>query len=59
MIKKYIKIAFRSIFRNKLTDFINIARLALAMAAALLIYLFIADEMSYDRYYSNIDRTYR
>jgi putative ABC transport system permease protein len=59
MIKNYIKIALRSIFRNKLTAFINIAGLAFAMTAALLIYLFITDEVSYDRYHSKIDRTYR
>jgi putative ABC transport system permease protein len=59
MIKNYLKVALRSIFRNKLTAFINIAGLALAMAAVLLIYFFISDELSYDRYHSKIDRTYR
>lgn len=59
MIKNYIKIALRSIFRNKLTACINIAGLAFAMAAAFLIYLFIIDELSYDRYHSKIDRIYR
>lgn len=59
MIRNYIKTALRSIFRNKLTAFINIAGLALAMASALLIYLFVMDEVSYDRYHSKADRTYR
>jgi putative ABC transport system permease protein len=59
MIKNYLKVALRSIIRNKLTAFINIAGLALAMTAVLLIYFFISDELSYDRYNSKIDRTYR
>lgn len=59
MIRNYIKVALRSIFRNKLTAFINIAGLAIAMTAVLLIYFFISDELSYDRYHTKIDRTYR
>lgn len=59
MIKNYLKVALRSIFRNKLTAFINIAGLALAMACSLLIFLFIRDEMAYDRYHSKADRIYR
>jgi putative ABC transport system permease protein len=59
MIRNYIKVALRSIFRNKLTAFINIAGLALSMACATLIYLFIADELSYDKYHAKADRIYR
>jgi putative ABC transport system permease protein len=59
MIKNYIKVAFRVILRNKLTSFINIAGLALAMACALLIYLFIKDEISYDQYHEKADRIFR
>jgi putative ABC transport system permease protein len=59
MIRNYIKVAFRSIFRNKLTAFINIAGLALSMACATLIYLYISDEISYEKYHSNADRIYR
>jgi putative ABC transport system permease protein len=59
MIKNYLKVAVRSIFRNKLTAFINIAGLALAIACSVLIALFIKDELSYDRYHSKADRIYR
>ncbi len=59
MIQNYLKIAIRSIFRNKLTAFINIAGLAIAMASALMIYLFVTDEISYDKYNKNADRVYR
>jgi putative ABC transport system permease protein len=59
MIKNYIKVAFRAIVRNKLSAFINIFGLALAMTCALLIYLFIQDELAYDRYNANAGRIYR
>ena len=59
MIRNYIKVAFRSIFRNKLTAFINIAGLALSMACATLIYLYISDEISYEKHHSNAERMYR
>jgi putative ABC transport system permease protein len=59
MIKNYLKVALRAIFRNKLTSFINIFGLALAMACSLLIYLFVKDELSYDRYNTKADRIYR
>src|SRR5688572_33241254 len=59
MIRNYFKVALRSIFRNKLTAFINISGLALAMACAMLIYLFIVDEVSYEKYHSKAERMYR
>jgi putative ABC transport system permease protein len=59
MLTNYLKVALRNIFRNKLTAFINIGGLALSMTCALMIYLYIADEISYDRYHKNADRTYR
>ncbi len=59
MLKNYLKVALRSIFRSKLTAFINISGLALAMACCLLILLFIKDELSYDRFHSKADRIYR
>ncbi len=59
MLSNYIKVALRSIFRNKLTSFINIAGLAFAMLCSLLIFLYIQDELSYDRYNEKADRTYR
>jgi putative ABC transport system permease protein len=59
MIRNYFKVALRSIFRNKLTAFINIAGLALAMGSAILLYLFVIDEVSYDKYHTKADRIYR
>jgi len=59
MIRNYIKVALRNIFRNKLTAFINIAGLALAMSCSVLIYFYVTDEISYDQYNAKADRTYR
>ncbi|HEX8038182.1 MAG TPA: ABC transporter permease, partial [Chryseosolibacter sp.] len=59
MLKNYLKVALRSIFRSKLTAAINISGLALAMACCLLILLFVRDELSYDRFHSKADRIYR
>jgi len=59
MIKNYLKVALRSILRSRLTSFINLMGLTLAMTAAVLIYLFVVDELSYDRYHTKADRVYR
>lgn len=59
MFVNYLKVALRSIFRNKLTSFINIAGLALALASALLITFYVVDELSYDKHHPNADRLYR
>ena len=59
MIKNYLTVAFRAVFRNKLSSFINIFGLALAMTCSLLIYLFVQDEVSYNKYHEHADRMYR
>lgn len=59
MLFNYLKVALRAIFRSKLTSFINIAGLALALTSALLITFYVVDEMSYDRHHPAADRLYR
>ena len=58
MFKNYFKTAFRNLSRNKIYSFINIAGLSLGLAAAMLIMLFVKDEVSYDRFHKNLDNTY-
>ncbi|MBS1597967.1 MAG: ABC transporter permease [Bacteroidetes bacterium] len=53
MIRNYFKIAWRNLRNNKVYSFINIAGLATGMAVALLIGLWIWDEVSFDSYYPN------
>ncbi len=56
MFKNYFKIAWRNLLKNKLHSFINITGLAAGMAVALLVGLWIWDEVSFDRYFRNHDR---
>ena len=56
MIKIYLKIAWRNVVKNIGYSTINIAGLAVGMAVALLIGLWIYDELSFDRYHKNHSR---
>ncbi|MEO6328457.1 MAG: ABC transporter permease [Ginsengibacter sp.] len=58
MIKNYFKIAVRNLWRSKGFSFINISGLAIGMAAAILILLWIQNEVSYDQFHKNKDRIY-
>src|ERR1700749_1696275 len=55
MIKNYLKIAWRNLTRNKVSSFINIGGLAVGIAVAMMIGLWIWDEVSYDKYHSNYE----
>ena len=59
MIKNYIKIALRNLWRHKSFSVINIVGLAVGMAVAILLLLWIQDEVSYDEFHENKDRIYR
>ncbi len=59
MIKNYLKIAFRSLLRNKVTGAINIFGLALGMACCFTILMYVTDERNYDRWLPNADQVYR
>lgn len=56
MIKNYFKIAWRNLLKNKKSSFINIGGLAIGMAVAVLIGLWIWDELSFNKYHSNYGR---
>ncbi|MBC8111721.1 MAG: ABC transporter permease [Verrucomicrobia bacterium] len=56
MFRNYLKISLRNLVRNKVYSFINIAGLATGMAVAMLIGLWIYDELSFDKYHQNYDR---
>src|SRR5688572_5766077 len=59
MFQNYLKVALRAILRSKLSSFINIFGLALAMCCSLMIYLFIKDELAYDKHNVKADHIYR
>ena len=58
MLKSYFKIAFRNLFKNKLYSFINIAGLAIGMAACILILLWVTDEINFNTFNKNIDKIF-
>ncbi|MVN91550.1 ABC transporter permease [Mucilaginibacter aquatilis] len=53
-----IKIAFRSFLKSKVFYLLNIAGLAIGLAAFILVSLFIDNETSYDKWNKNFDRVY-
>ncbi len=59
MFQNYLKTAVRNLLRQKLFSFINIAGLAVGLAAFLLILLFVRDEMSWDRHWGGGENIYR
>ena len=59
MLRNYIKIALRNLWKSKGFSAINIIGLAIGLATCLLIMLFVLDELSYDRYNKKADRIYR
>lgn len=59
MLKNYLKIIYRNLFRQKSSSFINIIGLAIAIASCLFILLYIFDELKFDEFNKNEDRIYR
>ncbi|MEO5943467.1 MAG: ABC transporter permease [Ferruginibacter sp.] len=59
MFKNYLKIALRSLLKNKLTSFINVFGLGLSMSVGLMILVRTQDALSYDKFHPHPERTYR
>jgi len=59
MFRNYLKVALRSLWKSKGFTAINIIGLAAGLGVCLLIVLYVADELSYDRFNVNADRIYR
>jgi putative ABC transport system permease protein len=59
MFKNYLKTAYRTLRKNVGFTVINILGLALGLATCLMIVLYVADELSYDRFNEKASRTYR
>jgi len=59
MLGNYLKIAFRNFLKHKSYSFINIAGLAIGMAASIVIGVYIFTEISYDKYHEKSERIYR
>jgi putative ABC transport system permease protein len=59
MIKNYFKAVWRNLQRNKVYAAINISGISLGLAAFWLIVLYVSDELSYDRSFTNANNIYR
>jgi putative ABC transport system permease protein len=59
MFRSYLVTALRAMARHKLYSFINIAGLAVGLACAILIMLFVRDELSYDKWIPNSENLWR
>lgn len=59
MIRNYLSISLRNIRQNPLYSFINMFSLAIGLAACIVIYLFITDELSFDAFHAKNKTIYR
>jgi putative ABC transport system permease protein len=59
MIKNYFKIALRGFRKHKLFTFINIVGLTIGISAALVIYLIVHFDFTFDQFHNDKERIYR
>ena len=59
MIKNYLKIALRNIYKNKVYSLLNITGLAIGVMAFIMIMLNVRYELSFDKFSSNSEQIYR
>lgn len=59
MLKNYFIVAFRNLMRNKIFSLINISGLAIGISAALVIYLIVQYEFSFDTFHKDGNSIYR
>src|SRR6478735_3072673 len=59
MIKNFLVIAFRSLFRQFTYSVVNIVGLAIGLACSAVIFMYVFEEWSYDRHNPNASRIYK
>ena len=59
MIKNYFKIAWRNLFRNKAFSLTNLVGLVIGMTCTTLIFLWVRDERTYDKFHANYNNIYK
>ncbi len=59
MFRKYILIAIRNLLKRKLFTVIHIGGLTIGITACLLIYLYVQDELKYDKHFQNAENIFR
>ena len=59
MLRNYIRVAIRNLFRQKAFSIINILGLAIGLASCIVIILYVRHELSYDAFHTNPETIYR
>ena len=59
MIKNYLKIAWRNLFKNKGFSITNILGLTIGITCTILIFLWVQDERGYDKFHGNYNNIYQ
>lgn len=59
MLKSYLKVLFRNFARNKSFTLINISGLTLGITCSLVMFLIVKQNLSFNKYHSNVDSIYR
>jgi putative ABC transport system permease protein len=59
MLKNYLKITLRTLWKDKGFSFINVSGLAIGISTCILISLYVLDELSYDTFHKNARNIYR
>jgi len=59
MFVNYLKIAFRNIKKHKGFSFINVAGLAIGMACSIFIFMYVLDDLSYDKFHKKARQIHR
>src|SRR3954471_1549903 len=59
MLRNYLLIAVRNLYRQLSYSLINITGLAIGLACSLVMFLFVYTEWSYDRHFANAERIYK
>ncbi len=59
MLKNYLKIAWRSLLKDKQFTILNVFGLSAGLACSLLIFLWVTDEVSFDKFFQHDERLYK
>ena len=59
MIRNYLKLALRNMMKYKFFSAVNILGMSIGIASCLLLLLYVADELSFDRFHPNASRIYQ
>lgn len=59
MLRSYLKISFRNLLKNKNYSLINILGLTIGLSGSFILFLFIIDELSFDKFHPDYDKLYK